>query len=391
MLELGVGPYFDVLTVHSLYAKALSVDDMRAILKKHGLDADLPVWSTEPKQVLPLRNFEAGVQKNMHFMLVNPGAYGAFEALAERDGAATRWGVAYAIASDAIDDARYVETVATGLPDVELGMFEKDGRKLLAARADEGPRGSAIRVRLTAPGSPDAPGSPGNSAGKQPIYTDLLGHRKDVPADGEFLMPLDRSGVLAAAGDIEVLGVEIDEDAAADPGVEVVADRAELASGFVMRSEEDRPHYAVVFRSPAEVEQAGGGRPSVTFPFELDEPGTYEFFVSAMWYPSHAGNLISPFSWSIDGKRPQAAPAQTSQHWRRSTRSHLRFGELAQTPTPDAGPTSSQVLAKLGTVRDLDAGRHSLTLELQSPRAHDQHYSMEVELIAARRITDDLE
>jgi hypothetical protein len=110
-----------------------------------------------------------------------------------------------------------------------------------------------------------------------------------------------------------------------------------------------------------------------------------------MWYPSHSGNLISPFSWSVDGRNPQPAPAQTSLHWRRSTRSHLRFGQLAEKPTADAGVTSSHTMAKLGTVRNLAAGPHTLTLQLLAPRSHDQHYSMEVEFVALRPIADDRE
>ncbi len=371
MLELGVGEFMDVLTVHSLYAKALSVEDMRALLKKHGLDPDMPVWSTEPKHVLAIRNFEAGIEKNMHFMLVNPGAYGAFQALAERDGAATKWGVAYAIASGRIAEANYVETVPTGLPDVELGRFESSGEQRLAANAEEGPRGAGIRVKLT-----PAPGM-------TPRYTDLLGNSLNVPVTGEFVMPLDRSGVLDRCARIEIVGVEVAPEATQAPGLEVTADKAILENGFVMRSGEDREHYAVVFKP------AGPERPRITFPFTLEKAGTYTFYTSAMWFPSHSGNLVSPFSWSIDGKNPQRAPVQTSVHWRRSTRSHLRFGEILPPPTPDAGITTSQTLAMLGVVRNLEAGDHTLTIELQSPRQHDQHFSMEVELIAARPITDD--
>lgn len=387
MLELGAGPYFDILTVHSLYAKALSVDDMRDILAKHGLDRDMPVWSTEPKHVLPMRNFETGVERNMHFMLVNPGAYGAFQALAERDGAATHWGVAYAVAADTIGDARFVEMIPTGLPDVEVARFERPGpdphasliETLIVVSAPQGPRGSGLRL--------DIKGHPGGP----PRYQELSGAWQSAAAQPgsaeDFILPLDRSGVLHTTMGVDVLGVVVGEDAG-DAGVEVVANEATLRGGFVPRSEEDRPHYAVVYRS---AQQAGDTRPAVVFPFTIDEPGTHEFFVSAMWYPSHTGNLVSPFSWSIDGKRPQRAPAETSLHWRRSTRDHLRFGELAAPPTPDAGVTSSHTMAKLGTVRNLAAGDHTLTLQLEGPRAHDRHYSMEVEFVAARRIEDDRE
>lgn len=380
MLELGAGPSFDVLTVHSLYAKAVSVDDMRQLLKKHGLDATMPVWSTEPKHVLPMRNFEAGVEKNMHFMLVNPGAYGAFQALAERDGAATRWGVAFAIASDSIGNARYAEPITTGLPDVELARFERSAttggtEQLLVATADAGPRGSGVRVKVRP--------LPGETA----TYVDLMGNREKVSAGQDFVLPLDRDGVLFGAAALEVQGIDVGEDTG-NAGIEVIADKAELQHGFVPRSEEDRPHYAVVYKSPAEL---SGEQPTITFPFEIEKPGTHEFFISATWYPSHAGNLISPFSWSVDGKSPQRAPAQTSLYWRRSTREHLRFGELPGIPTPDTGVTSSHTLAKLGTLRKLDAGPHTLSIKLEAPRSHDQHFSMEVELVAVRWIKDDRE
>ncbi len=370
LLDLGVGSSFDILTVHSLYAKAVTVDEMRQVLGRHNLDPNMAVWSTEPKHVLPIRNFEAGVRKNMHFMLVNPGAYGAFQNLAERDGAATRWGVAYAIASKTLGDAAYERTIPTGLPDVELGLFRRDREKLLAAAADEGPRGAGIRLRVTA------------EDGKLPIYTDLLGHGLDMPANGEFIMPLDRSGILHGASDIQILEVAVDVDAK-DRGLIVTADKARLANGFVMRSGEDREHYAAVYQP------ADSARPRLTFPFKLSEGGTYEFYVSAKWFPSHAGVLVSPFSWSVDGKAPATAQGATTMHWRRSTRSHLRFGVIDASRIETV--PSSQILAKLGVVRNLQGGEHTLTLELQKPRTHDQHYSMEVELIAARPITDDRE
>ena len=374
LLEQGAGDWFDILTVHSLYAKAVSVDDMRTVLEKHGLPRDTPVWSTEPKHVLPMRNFAAGVEKNMHFLLVNPGAYASFQNLAERDGAATRWGVAYALAAKHLGAARYVRTVTTGLPDVELGLFQRDGQAILAASADEGPRGSGVRVRVTA------------SEGTTPAYVDLFGHPQEVSAEDAFLLPLDRSGVLYGCESIEVLGVEVGDHAAQSHGIEIKADEATLANGFLLKSDQARDHYAVVYRSAADV---GESKPSVTFPFSVEEAGTYEFFVSAMWYPSHAGVLVSPFTWSVDHKPAAPASANTTTHWRRSTRTHLRFGEVD--PQQDANITASQTLARLGVVRKLDPGEHTLKIELQGPRAHDEHYSMEIELMAARRITDDRE
>jgi hypothetical protein len=374
LLELAAGDSFDVLSVHSLYAKALSVGDMRAVLQRHGLDRDMPVWSTEPKHVLPLRNFAAGVERNMHFMLVNPGAYGDFQNLAERDGAATRWGVAFAIVSDLIDDAAFDQLIHTGLPDVELGRFTDDaGRPMLVAAADEGPRGAGVRVRAAASG--DA----------TPTYSDLMGGSLSIEPNAEFLMPLDRSGILHGAADVQVLGIEIDPDAAGDPGIEVTADDARLMHGFVARSDEARPAYAAVWADPANADTM----PEVHFPFTIEEPGTYEVYLAAMWYPSHAGSLVSPFAWSIDGRNAMPAPPSATVHWRRSTRTHLRFGQVAAEAGRNVPQT--QTLARLGTVRNLQPGEHTVQLRLLGPRGHDQHLSMEVESIALRRITDDRE
>ncbi|NJL30495.1 MAG: hypothetical protein HC898_02055 [Phycisphaerales bacterium] len=372
MLALGAGNYFDILTVHSLYAKAVSVQDMRSVLKKHGLPADMPVWSTEPKHVLPMRNFAADVQKNMHFLLVNPGAYASFQNLSERDGAAAPWGVAYALAARHLGAATFKQLIHTGLPDVELGLFDRAGQMILAATADQGPRGSGVRVQVKATGS------------QTPRYVDLFGHEREVPAQGTFIMPLDRSGILYGAAVLDIQEILVGESTDQPQGLEISADQATLKNGFMLKSDEARGAYAVVYRSP---QQADGQKPTISFPFTLESAGTYEFYVSAMWYPSHAGALVSPFHWSIDNRPAQPAPADATVHWRRSTRTHLRFGQVD--PTKDANITAVQTFARLGTARRLTPGQHTMTLELQAPRAHDGHFSMEVQMVAVRPIADD--
>jgi hypothetical protein len=112
-------------------------------------------------------------------------------------------------------------------------------------------------------------------------------------------------------------------------------------------------------------------------------------YLAAMWYPSHAGSLVSPFAWSIDGRNAMPAPPSATVHWRRSTRTHLRFGQVAAEAGRNVPQT--QTLARLGTVRNLQPGEHTVQLRLLGPRGHDQHLSMEVESIALRRITDDRE
>lgn len=374
LLSEGCGPYMDLLSVHSLYAKPVTLDALRLVLERHGLGKK-PVWSTEPKHVLPIRNFAEGVAANMHFLLINPspprgGVYSEFQNLAENDGSATRWGVAYAICAKIIGAARLERAVATGVPDAEAAIFRRgDNTVVLAMRADEAPRGAVLRVRV-------------QTAGAIPVrYTDLLGHEKAFDAPGDIELPLDRSGILFDAADIVILGARVPDETEPN-AVEVSARRALLRGGFELRSDAVRDAYAVIYAPASKTDEP----PTIVFPFQVAKAGSYEIFAAIQWYPSHAGQLVSDFAWGVDDGPLVAATSRATLHWRRSTRAHLRFGEADVSGVP-----STQVFARLGVARQLTAGSHSLIVQLTRPRAHDGHFSMEIEGVALRPVTDDRE
>ncbi len=91
VLKAGAGKELNAFSVHSMYAKPISYNRIAEILAKAGL-GDLPLWNTEPKNAIPMRNFQQGVRVNTHFLLAPPGAdfYEQFENLARNDLSATR-------------------------------------------------------------------------------------------------------------------------------------------------------------------------------------------------------------------------------------------------------------------------------------------------------------
>lgn len=366
LLELGCGEYLDILSVHSLYGKARTVDDMRKVLAGHGL-SQVPVWSTEPKHELPIRNFAAGIEVNMHFLLSAPGAafYSQFRNLSGRGGTATRAGVIYANAARLIGGARFVRRVSTGTADAEAGLFQSGNHVLLAVNGEQGPRGAVLVVRVT----------PGEAGAR---YVDGLGHVSPVSTD-TFEVPLDRSGFLVDARRIDVVESRLPEPTDAH-GIVVPVAEAEIISGFRRKSDRRRPSYAAVWTTE--------GKPALRFPFTLDKRGTYEVYSVIQWAERGVGRLLSPFSWQIDDRTPTVVRENLPMHWRDSTRRHLRFSPVPEEVTDTA---QGRQLHKLGVVRHLEKGRHDLTIRLEAPRQHDQRYNMEIEQIVLRLIRDDLE
>jgi hypothetical protein len=370
MLELGNGEHLDVLSVHSLYGKQVTVPQMRQVLEKHGL-GHLPIWSTEPKHPIPLRNFIEGIAVNTHFLLFPPGAdfYDQFQNLARGDMAATRGGLAFALGASIIGEAQVIEAPTIAVPDVELALFEKDGTQVLAVQADEGPRGAKLEVEIEGEGA---------------RYTTALARTTELNP-GKFEVPLDASGFVHGASRI-VVGSPILPERTTEDGIDVSITEAELRNGFTPRHHDERGHWAATWAPAEKVDQAA--RPEVVFPIDLPEAGTYEFYVNIQWMSNLYKQLTSPVEWSVGGK--EYFPVnETTAHWRRSTREYLRFGLISDPKNPTIPQTS--VMCMLGSQRRLPAGPNTLHIRLTGPRAHDNAFNAEIGDLTFRQITDDME
>lgn len=299
-----------------------------------------------------------------------PGAdfYEQFQNLSRGDMAATHSGLAYAIGARIIGDAKAEEGPTVAVPDVELAIFDRGGKKILAIQADEGPRDAKLNVSVS---------------GNNIFYTDTLAKTVAVKA-GNFQVPLDRSGFLHGASRIEVKQAELPE-MGEDSGFEVEVTDARL-DGFSPRSNEERGPWVVAFQKIPSLPEAE--RPEVVFPIHLPKDGTYEFYLNVQWMANRYRSLSSPIEWSLNGKTYHPVN-ETSAHWRKSTREHLRFG-LVENPENET-ILHQDMICKIGSLRRLKAGDHNLHIRLAAPRTHDGAFSAEIGNLIYREIADDME
>ncbi len=282
--------------------------------------------------------------------------------------------MAYANAARIVYDAKVIDVPAIGLPDAELGVFEREGKRIVVVSANEGPRGAHIVARVR--------GAEGGAR-----YTNGLGQTHPVP-DGDYALPLDRTGFLHNMAEVALGEVSV-ADSPEAKGIVIPASEAKLRHGFSARSDERRPSYAVVWKPKG---QQSGPKPEIEFPFTLDETTNIEVYLGMQWAWTSYGNLTSTISWRLDDRPFQSLKRdEVTVHWRNSSRQYLRYGQLQMTNEQSETISGSRLMVKIGTIRHVPKGERRITLRIDDPRGHDEALSAEIDILAVRPVADDLE
>ncbi len=372
MLERGAGQWLQICTVHSLYGKPATVAEVRAILEKHRLGS-LPLWSTEPKHVIPLRNFAQGIAVNTHFYHVVARAQAGFQSLAQHDLSPTPHGVLYAVGAKLIGDARYAGRLLADVPDIEAGLFQRGGEAIGVFLADEAVPGIKLTLRAT-PLDATSPVAVTDGQGRS-RRLDLVDSLATIPLTGTFFVH--------KAASIAVERVDLPPTTPRDAGLWFEAESGGMTGAFFKRQREgvSGGAVAVLYGEPE--------NPSVNrldVPLRIDQEGIYKVYLKTTWdLPEHLGTLVSPFVWSIDGKESRPSVKDTPLVWAKSNPRHLMFG--AVTAEGVDGELRGPMLHHLGDVR-LSKGEHHFILAPTGPRTHDNKLSIEIDAIVLRPVAD---
>ncbi|MBM4035216.1 MAG: hypothetical protein FJ291_26025, partial [Planctomycetes bacterium] len=299
LLQLGIGKHMDILSVHYTDERPGSLAQWRALLKKHGLD--VPIWNSEERSEVPLRNLAGGVERSFKFIHVLIG-YPEYRPLVRKDWTVLPAGIAFSVGAHCIGAGKFAGS-DRGVPGVEVFLFRR-GEEMVAAL-----QGGAARPKLFAKAQGSAtlaiePLEPG----KLPVATDIWGRSRPLNLeDGRATIPL-RGELLFINGARQI---KAEKGAATQAGGEALVFEAEAGRCSTGWGRNPKAGYSDgrllelwTDREP----DAQGYWAEVAFRIPADGP--YELLV--------AGNALSrlkpprslsTLAWSIDGGKEQLVDA----------------------------------------------------------------------------------
>lgn len=365
MLDAGLGKEMDILSVHSLYNKPVSVEKMQELSAKAGFD--FPVWNTEPKHIIPMKNFAAGIKVNMHFLHMHPphGALDKFEALVHSDLTPTRFGVAYSVAAKVIGEGKYIPSEKE-IEGVEYGIFQHPASMCAVFHN--------IR-KGTVGGSATLQVEPKNGQGVEVL--DSFG--RVLPQqikNGKLTLALEGIRFIRGAKQLRLLEATAPHEEA-DPDEILVSMVKAKPVGWVPKEEMGWPGgtYLSYYGDDAP--------PVMELAFEVPEDGNYDLFISCSSTERFTPPwTISPFAWKLDKGEFQKVSHRLPAIWRTSGAHHVKGAVLKSKEYRDT--YGRDILQKLGTFK-LDQGQHTLAFKLLAPRQKpDKKYSIHASAFVLR-------
>jgi hypothetical protein len=384
MFQLGIGKHIDILTVHYTDERPDEIIRWRGVLDKHGLK--LPIWNSEERSEVPIRNLAGGIERSFKFIHVSIG-YDDYRPLVRKDWTVLPAGVLYSVGTHCIGSGKYAGQSAA-VPGYDVLLFRRGAGEPKMGTGTELARSMPIRsqspfletvavfdrnqktgaVRLFGPTATSArlrveP----LAAGEGPAVIDAWGrsHAMEI-ADGQATVPLGGSMFfVTGCRKIEVLAAAsaTAATAAAGPGQPLVfeAEDGKWSAGWGANAKAG-------FSGGRILEIWKGGEPPAggywaEIKFAVPKAGKYEVLFSG----NDLRRLkdppgISPLAWRIDDGAEQV-PDGTGP---------VRQG-IAGAP---------EGLSVLGLV-DLPAGGHTFRLRLTAHRKQpDNNYALWFDAIA---------
>ena len=338
LFQLGLGKDLDILTVHYTDDTPSSLDRWEALLKKHALA--LPLWNSEERPELPLRNLAGPIELSFHFTHADIG-YPAYRPLVNRDLTARPAGLAFSVGAHCLGLAKPTGT-SSAIPGYETHFFRR-GEETIAAFDN---RGKLFCVRATATLAVEP-----LPAGRAVTLTDLLGRSTEVPIKaGQATLDLEGTCFLNGARSVKIL-----TGAAGAPVAGVVV--AEAETGRLGPGWQVTPHESFSGGKTADIwakDEPGPEGYWVEVTVTVPADGSYEVLFSGNSLTRlNPPRSLSPFVWQIDG-----GPEHTVDH----------------APPITTGVTGApEGLATLGQV-ELKAGAHTFRLQLTARRDQPDHY-----------------
>jgi len=193
LFQLGIGKDLDILTVHYTDGDPSDIDGWEALLKQHHLE--LPLWNSEERSEIPLRNLASPIERSFKFLHVFIG-YADYRPLVNRDLTARAAGIAYSVGAHCLGIAKHAGA-SSAIPGYETYFFQR-GEETIAAFDN---RGDLSRVPATATLAVEP-----LHAARPVTLTDRLGRSTEVQIeDGQATINLKGNCFLNGARSLKIL------------------------------------------------------------------------------------------------------------------------------------------------------------------------------------------
>jgi len=355
LFDLGIGEHIDILSVHYTDERPGAIARWQDLLKKHRLK--IPIWNTEERSEVPLRNLASPIERSFKFIHVAIG-YEGLRPLVRKDLTVLPAGIAFSVGAHCIGAAGYIGG-SDRVPGWEVYFFRRGAEVIGVFRA--GTRQPKLLAR-----------SLGNvvvsveplRAGKAPTVTDLWGRSSPLKIrDGRATVRLrGKTLFVNGARKLQVAGADV--SVGTGDALVFEAEKGRCSAGW-SRNRKAGFSEGSILEIWAESDPGALG---YWAELELSVPaaGRYEILFSGNALSRlKRPRTLSPFIWSIDG------------------------GEEHQVDRPVPVihdiPGAPEGLSVLGAV-ELKRGEHTFRLRLTGRRDEpDKRYALWFDAIALRR------
>ncbi|HEY3418488.1 MAG TPA: hypothetical protein VGM23_16555 [Armatimonadota bacterium] len=362
LFQQGIGKDIDILSVHYTDETPGAAQAWQRLLDKYGLT--LPIWNTEEKSEIPLRNLASPVQRSFKFLHVALDGYGDYRPLVRQDWTVLPAGIAFSVGAHCLGSAKF-QGVDTTVPGWTVYTFMRGAEAVTVFKP-----GADTAPRLFAGASPSVTLAIEPLATDVPVITDTWGRSRPlVIKDGKAELALEGQLLfLNGARKVVVLAA-----APAQTKKEIIV--AEAENGRWSPGWANAAHAGFsggrLLEIWADTEPGADGYWTELL-FTVPETGRYEvLFAGNALSRLAAPRSLSPFAWRFDGTREQLADRAL--------------------PTWQAGQQTSgapEGLSVLGTV-ELTKGPHTFRLRLTDRRSQpDQHYALWFDAIALSKVKE---
>ena len=309
LLTLGMGKHIDILSVHYTDDNPGAINEWKRLLEKHKLS--LPIWNSEEKSGVPIRNITGGIERSFKFIHVDVG-YPEYRPLARKDWTILPAGILFSVGAHCIGNGKPAGR-SDKVPGFDVHFFRR-GKEIVGV-FDPAKRSN---VRLFGPVPAKAmlhvegvaPQGPGvDSVDSGPRVTDAWGRSRPlVIENNRTVIPL-AGGMLFVNGcrKLDVLSAEADDAASVAHAFE--AESGRFGKGWIVSNKGNFSGGRIL-----EIWAKNDPGPDgywAELKIVVPHAGTYEILFSgsslARLKPPRS---LSPFKWRVsDGKEREAKDA----------------------------------------------------------------------------------
>lgn len=292
LLQLGVGKYIDIFSVHYTDRVPDVIDKWRVLLKKYHLE--VPIWNTEDTSEVPINNMAKGIDHTIKFLHVcSAPAWEEYRPILHKDYTMTPAGMLYSVGVNCLGTAAY-DGQSDQVPGWQIAFFQRGKERIAAIRNQSLAIGHNVRVTFAV-----VPLS-----NTTPTVTDSLGRSRPLAViNGRATLSFDfdlnvedvwRAWFINGCQSIKVV------NAVAQPGLPQVFEAETGTRCKEWHFEVGRYSSGELLRLHSNQEPDKDGY-WIDIPLKVPKAGLYELIFSGSPLTGLASpRKVSPFTWRID-------------------------------------------------------------------------------------------